>query len=85
MYRDDVDALRGEVLGRGLARIAGNTPDFVLLRERRIGLDGSNDGASLVARGAKDGNELRHNAVIWSRDGVGNDENWMFKSMRSCN
>lgn len=57
-YGDDLHALRCEVLGGRLAGIARDAANLELLGQLRVSLDGTNDGATLVAGRAENRNEL---------------------------
>lgn len=59
-YSDHLDATLGEVLGRLLGGIAGDTTDLEFLGELGICEDGLDDGPTLVAGGTKNSDELRH-------------------------
>lgn len=60
----DFNSLLHQLLGSRFGDIPGNTPDLEFLRHRSIGKDGLDYGTSLVAGGAKDGNELRHGELM---------------------
>jgi hypothetical protein len=59
-YRDELDALGGELLGGWLVHIASDGPDFEFSGEALVCEDGFDDGAALIARCAEDGDDLGH-------------------------
>jgi hypothetical protein len=63
--RYDLDALGCEVLCSWLGCIAGDGANLELLGESRVVEDGPDDGATLVASGAEDGQELGHDEECW--------------------
>lgn len=64
----DFNPLFHQLLGCRLGDIPGDTPDFELLRHRSICKDGFDHGTSLVAGGAKDGDELRHSGIMQEKE-----------------
>lgn len=62
-HHDKLDALGRELLSSRLADVASDAADFEFLGQDWVGEDGCNDGASLVARGAEDGENLGHDEL----------------------
>jgi hypothetical protein len=58
VYLDHLDAFCGEGLRVGLAGVARYAANLPLLGEVGVGKDGADHGATLVTRGAEDGNEV---------------------------
>lgn len=59
-YLYHFDALCSESLSGWLGHIASYTTEFELVGEDGVGEDGFDDGAALVACGAKDREDFRH-------------------------
>lgn len=68
-YRNNLDALFGEVLCGFLRGVASDTTDLILFVERRVFEDGLDDGATLLPRGAKNGDDLGHDES-WRDGGI---------------
>jgi hypothetical protein len=62
-HHDHLDAFGCELLSTWLVDIASDAADFEFLREDWICEDGLDYGASLIARSAEDGENLRHDAI----------------------
>lgn len=62
--RDELDALGRELFGSWFVYVAGDAADFEFFGQDWICEDGFDDGASLVACGAKDGDDLGHGEIV---------------------
>lgn len=61
----NLNALGGQGLGSGLGDIASDAADLELAGQGGVVEDGPDDGAALVAGGAKYGDEFRHVVFVW--------------------
>lgn len=59
-YRDNLNTLLSKILSGLLGDVASNAANLELLGELRIGEDGINDRATLVASSTKDSDQLGH-------------------------
>ena len=58
--RDNIDTALGEILRGLFGSVASDTTDLKLSRELRIAEDSIDDGASLVAGGSEDSDQVGH-------------------------
>ncbi len=59
-YDYQFNSLFSQSLGGGLGSITSDTTDPKLLGQDGVGEDGADDGAALLASGAENGKDLRH-------------------------